>query len=114
MLTAAQRQDFATAVTDAIESLGSPATWTQTEPPGATAEMTVGFRYAGREDVEIVNTVGVGAVIITAPASAFPVPPRKFDRFAVGGEVYVVNTAHPVAVGAAVVGYKVVARGHHG
>ncbi len=95
-----------------ISLLGVPATWTQVLPPNATLTATVGFKTAGKNDSEVVNSYGIGAKIITFDADNFRTqPPKKFDKLEVMGEVYILDEVMMVHLNGEVVGFKAYARG---
>lgn len=94
-----------------IELLGSPCIWTQAKPPHATKTVRAGFRTAGAQDAEVVNAYGIGAKIITLKAADFTVPPEKFDKLQFNAERYTADSVQPIHLNAAVVGWKIYARG---
>lgn len=98
-----------------IDLLGVPATWTQTKAPNRTANMTIGFRTASKDDVEVVNTYGFGSKIVTFKAGDFTADePVKFDRVQInppGGETYALDAVLAVHLNGTVIGYKGFIRG---
>jgi len=94
-----------------IETLGTPATWTQAKPPHATKSVTAGLKIAGNEDDALVQAYGVGARVITVKAKDFTAAPEKFDRVTMGSETMTIEAVHPVHLNAALVGYKLYVRG---
>lgn len=98
-------------IRQAVDMLGVPASWQQTKAPNNTANMNMGIRRAGRNDEEVINAYGHGAILGTAMADSFPVPPEKFDKVVVQGEDMTINTVNPVALNGTVIMYKLVMRG---
>jgi hypothetical protein len=84
------------AATEAVvDTLGVPATWTQTKSPNATADVVVGFRTLGYADEALINAYGIGAKVLTIKVSAVAVV-DKFDRITVGPETYTIDAVMPV------------------
>jgi len=93
-----------------IDTLGIPMVWTHTKT-SATANLVGGMRIASDEDSAIVQSMGIGARIITLKAAGLTAAPEKFDRFAVGNEVYIADSVHPVHLNAQLIGYRVYIKG---
>lgn len=110
MLPVSTFNDIQGAFDQVINLIGLPATFTQVKPPNSTASFNVGFRTAKSDESEIINTYGVGTVIITGSAGDFPVPPQKFDKITIGAENYTVHTALPVHLGNVLIGWKMYAK----
>ena len=94
-----------------INMLGVPAVWSQAKAPEATANITVGFKTAGKDDEEIVNAYGMGAKIITLIDGTTSPAPLKFDRIEIDNEVYTLGAVMPIHLNGTVIGHKAIARG---
>ena len=93
-----------------IDLLGVPATWTKADG-SLSADVVVGFKTAGKEDVAAVNAFGWGVVIMTGAVRDFPQAPEQFDRIEIKGLFYTINAAHPVHLNGEQIGYKILAKG---
>lgn len=95
----------------AVDTLGTSISWTQAKAPNQTITATMGIRTVGAKDVELINSYGIGAKILTVKAASLPIPPEKFDEFVINSESYTADAVHPVRVNDQLVGYKVYCRG---
>lgn len=101
-----QRNDLANGWKDVVGKLGTKFSIAQ--PDGtAKGNLTGHIIPAGRDDVAIVNALGLEAVFL----HVLPTPLlKKFDELtAPSGRIYVVNAIHEVYVNDILVGYKVTA-----
>ena len=109
MFTAQQRQEIMNALTGTFDLLSQPASLEQAAPPHAVTPCSVGFKYAGDGDQEIINAYGIGTAILTFRASE--VTPAKFDRVTIDSKVFTLDAVHPLHVNGQLIFYKGIAKG---
>lgn len=94
----------------AIDLLGVPMLWTNVKS-GAEQPVIGGIRIASDEEINLVQSYGVGARIITLKARGLSRAPEKFDRFSLDSAVYVAELVAPVHLGGQLVGYRIYIKG---
>jgi hypothetical protein len=78
---------------------------------GAPIDLVGGFATVGAADADVVAALGLGARIVTLVAEDLPGPPAKFDRVAIAGGLFTVDSWQPVIVNAVIVGWRGYVRG---
>ena len=113
MLNANLRATWRSGQLALIRAAGVQCAWRQVKAPNATATAVVGFKTAGKDDQEVINSYGIDTVIITCAAVDFASAPAKYDEFVINNETYIANAVHPIhePSTADVIMYKVLARG---
>lgn len=111
MLNTATWNQVSSAFDQVVDLLGTNFTWNQAKSPNGTAQAVCGIKTVGAKDIELINSYGIGAKVLTIKAASLPVPPEKFDEFTVNGEVYTADAVHPVRINDQIVGYKCYCRG---
>jgi hypothetical protein len=111
MLKTAEHNKIKSAMVQALDLLSVPAVWTQTKSPNATLNIQVGFKNAGRDDTEIINSYGLDAIIITMKADDFTTRPEKFDTLTIDGVDYTLDEVRPHRLNGEVVFLKSIIRG---
>lgn len=111
MLSAAIQATWRSQYAQLIYALGTAALWTQAKAPNQTADLVVGFRGLGRDDLELINAYGVEAKAVTVVITDLPVPPQKFDNFHIHGEDFVAQAVHTTYMNGLAVSYRVMVVG---
>lgn len=115
MLPNQNQGDLKAAFETTIYLLGTSATWKQTKPPTRSILMTIGAKNVGRDDVEVVNAVGINGRILTTRAIDFDNEiPAKFDIFTIGTNDWVANNVQEIWLNGVVLGWKIYARARTG
>ena len=86
-------------------------TWEQSKPPQQTATAMAHVKWAGNDDLEVVNAYGHGTVTIVVPANALPHIPEKLDVIRCALGTFTVQAAHKVIVSNAVSFWRLYAKG---
>jgi hypothetical protein len=111
MLPVKNQGDLRAAFENGIYLLGTSATWSPATSPATTKLLTIGAKIVGRNDVEVINAIGIGGRIITTAAKDYDsLQPAKFDTYTIGSKVYTVNSIHDVWLNGVLIGWKILAR----
>ena len=94
-----------------VALLGVPASWERAKAMGTQVPVVVGFKTAGVKDVEVIQSYGINAKIITVRAIDVSVPPEKFDTFTIHNERHTADAVHPVNLNGSVIGWKIYVQG---
>ena len=110
MFTASLRNALESAYINAFDMMAQPGSIEQAAPPHTITQVSVGFKYAGNNDQEIINAYGIGAAILTFKASQ--VTPAKFDEVTIDGKKHVLDAVHPIHINGDLVFYRGIAKGN--
>lgn len=110
MLTQGDRAKMQKEWESVVDTLGVPATWTQTKDPFATKDVVVGFKTATWRDEELINAYGIGAKVFTIKVSDIAYI-EKFDTVAIASEKYTIDSVMPVYLNGVHLFHKAIVRG---
>ena len=111
MLSIADRAKVEGAFDQIIDLFGTQFEHHMAKPPKTVTNVRIGFKSVGKDDTEVVNSLGMSAKIITIKVDSLGTPPAKFDRFIRPGESYTADAVHPIHLNDKIVGYKIYCKG---
>jgi len=116
MLTPDLRAAIQNATENVVDTLGVPATWTQTKTPNASQSIVAGFKSVSWNDQELINAFGIGAKIFTIKVVDIAVV-EKFDSITVNDDIgnpiekYVLDAVMPVHLNGIHIFHKAIVKG---
>lgn len=83
------------------------------KPSGGPLAVNIALKTVGPTDVDLVNTWGLGARIMTIPADELPpgMIVDRFDRLQIGTSIHTADYVHEIRLGDEVIAWKLYARG---
>lgn len=94
-----------------VHALGSPMQY-RPHGGGAPVDLVGGFVTANLSNQTVVQAYGLGTRIVTlAAADLGAIVPKQFDRVAIAGGLFTVDTWSPVIAAGVTVGWKGYVRG---